>query len=419
MTIETTRRESGSRTRTTAVRADLGNREHATKKKFAEIRRALALSGAASLLSLVLVSRAVAAEWEVSVTGEYEAIFGYANSDVATYDEGEFDGVDVKIEGVIGFEANVQLDNGIEIGAVVELEPLTDEDQISDSYLFTESAFGRIELGARNSAGYIMSLAAPDVSLLGANDGQTGEFVPYDEEAGPVFTGADLGEGTLNSTFIENGGNSAAQRFTYFTPRIAGFQLGLSYARDPNNDDNTQVDLNDDPLNNIFDVGVNFVDSFGDIDVGVSGRWGIAADDSDGDEGNPQIYAFGAEIGFAGVTIGGSFSEQNNAGASDGTSFDAGIAYETGPWAVSFTYLRGENFDDEVGNPDTPINTGQFGNDETLDQFVAGINYNLAEGVDIGVFGAYIDFDEDTGDEGGGGDDVDGFIIGTGIAIAF
>ncbi|MEM9316307.1 MAG: porin [Pseudomonadota bacterium] len=367
----------------------------------------------------MLASHVSAAEWDVGVAGDYEVLFGYGNSDVATFGEGDFNGFDVKVEGVIGFEAKVQLDNGIEIGAVVELEPITDDDQIGDSFLFLESSFGRIELGARNSAGYIMSYAAPDVSLLGANDGQTGEFIPYDEEAGEVFTGSGLGVGTLNSTFIENGENDGAQRFTYFTPRLAGFQLGVSYARDPNNDDNAQVNLSDDPLNNLFDVGLNFDDSVGDVDVAVSGRWGIASDDSGSGEGNPQIYAFGATIGFAGFTIGGSFAEQNNAGASDGTSFDAGIAYETGPWAVSFTYLRGENVDDEVGNPDTPGNVGQFGNDETLDQFVVGVNYNLAAGVDVGVYGAYIDFDEDTGDAGGRGDDVDGFIIGTGIAVEF
>ncbi|MEL7174765.1 MAG: porin, partial [Pseudomonadota bacterium] len=132
---------------------------------------------------------------------------------------------------------------------------------------------------------------------------------------------------------------------------------------------------------------------------------------------NPQIYSAGANVGFAGVTIGGSFAEQNNGGTDDGQSYDAGISYETGPWGVSFTYFKGENVDDE--NPTNP-----FGNDEELAQYLVGVNYKLAKGVSLGAFGAYVDFEEDNGDAAGnvgssGGDDVDGFIIGTGIKISF
>ncbi|MEM7527401.1 MAG: porin [Pseudomonadota bacterium] len=356
------------------------------------------------------VAPAAASEFEVTVGGDYEVLVGYGDSDVANLDGEDFSGVDVKTEGGIEFRAKIGLDNGIEIGAAIVLEATTDdEDQIDESYMFIDSAFGMVELGSRVSGAYTMSFAAPDVTFLNINDGQTGDFIPFDGEAGDLLVGSDTGLGTLNSTFIENGGNDNAQRITYFTPRIVGLQLGLSYARDPLEDDNTQVDLNDDSLNNIFDVGVNYVAEFDPVSVAVSGRWGIAFDDSPGGD-NPQIYAFGANIGFAGVTIGGSFSEQNNTALSDGTSFDVGISYETGPWSASFTYMNGENLDDE---------NALLGADEELDQYLVGVTYGLAEGVDIGVYGAYVDFEEEVGDAGGGGDDVDGFIVGTGIAVAF
>ncbi|MEL6310905.1 MAG: porin, partial [Pseudomonadota bacterium] len=330
--------------------------------------------GWAMLLSAALVgSNALAAEWEVSVGGGLEVLIGYANSDVETIEGEEFDGVDVKQEGGVEFGAKIGLDNGLEIGAVVALEAVTDDDQIDESFLFAEGAFGRVELGSRVSGPYTMSFAAPDVTFINVNDGQTGEFVPFDGDAGAVQTGSDLGLGTLNSTFIENGGNDNAQRFTYFTPRIAGFQIGASYARDPEEDSNTQLDLNGDELNNIFDVGVNYVNEFGPVSVEASARWGIALNDAPGGE-NPQIYAFGGAIGFEGVKIGGSFAEQNDAGVSDGTAYDAGISYETGPWGVSFTYMRGTNVDDEAPLP---------GSDEELDQFLVGVTYKLAEGISL------------------------------------
>lgn len=73
--------------------------------------------------------------------------------------------------------------------------------------------------------------------------------------------------------------------------------------------------------------------------------------------------------------------------------------------------------DDE--NPTNP-----FGNDEKLQQYLIGISYSLAEGVTLSGFGAYVDFEEDNGDAGGDvaaapGDDVDGYIIGTGIKVEF
>ncbi|MEM9764501.1 MAG: porin [Pseudomonadota bacterium] len=362
-------------------------------------------------LALVCCSSGVlAAEFDVTLGGNYEVLVGYADSDVANINGEEFDGVDVKSEGGIEFRARIELDNGIEIGAAIVLEATTDdEDQIDESYMFVDSVFGMVELGSRVSGAYTMSLAAPDVTFININDGQTGDFIPFDGEAGPLLTGSDTGLGTLNSTFIENGGNDNAQRFTYFTPRIAGFQLGLSYARDPLEDDNSQVDLNGDPLNNIVDVGVNYVGEFDPVTVAVSGRWGIAFSDVPGDK-NPQIYAAGLNVGFAGVTVGGSFAEQNNTELSDGTAYDVGISYETGPWSASFTYMNGENLDDE---------NAFLGADEELDQYLVGVTYSLAEGVDLGVYGAYVDFEEEVGDAGGSGDDVDGFIIGTGIAISF
>lgn len=363
----------------------------------------------------VNVDNATAAEFDVAIEGEYLSYFGFASSDVATDPNTDFDGVDFKNEGKIAFKPKIVLENGIEIGAEVALEAVSDGDQIDESFIYIESSLGRLELGSRVSAGYTMYYSAPDVTLIGTNDGLTGDFIPFDETAGSVFVGNDTGLGTLNSTFIENGGNDNAQRITYFTPRIAGFQLGASYARDSNEDSNAQVDLNGDPLNNIFDVGVNFVEALGPVDVAVAGRWGIAS--SNTGTGNPQIWGGGLNVGYAGFTVGGSFSEQNNTATSDGQSFDVGVSYETGPWGLSFTYLRGTNADDEQANGALAV---PVGSDEELQQFVGGVSYALAQGVTLGAYGAYVDFDEDVSDDGTQtGDDVDGFILGGGILIEF
>ncbi|MGF1447620.1 MAG: porin [Pikeienuella sp.] len=384
---------------------------------------ALALVGA-------YAAPANAAEWNMRIGGYFEAYAAYADSDVDNLVGEEVSGIDQKQDAEIRFRPSITLDNGIKIGADVQLEANTSGDTIDESFISIDGSFGRVLLGNENSAGYLMSYAAPDVTFVNANSGSLTAFIPFSDTVGggngtnfPGGTGGgatlnvgdDVFRRTLGSTFIEVNGNNDANRFTYFTPRFAGVQFGVSYARDGSDDSNAQQDLSDTVTKNIVDFGLNYVQSFGGFDVALAGRYGIAFGDGDS---NPQAYAFGVNLGFAGVTVGGSFAEQNNSRGNfgggtdieDGIAYDVGVSYETGPWGVSFTYFHGENVDDE---------RVVAGADEELDQYLLGVNYALAKGVDLLAFGAYVDFQEDVGDAGGQGDDVDGFVIGTGIKISF
>lgn len=385
------------------------------------------LGTSAIALASAFTTQAGAAEWDVRVGGYMEQFLAYASSDQDNLpDNTNYDGVDSKMDAEIHFRPVITLDNGIRIGARIELEGNTSGDQIDESYLFVSGSFGEVNLGSENSAGYKMTYAAPDVTFLNVNSGSTTAFVPFSgtvNSTNPTTgvtttlrTGADVFRGTLGSTFIENGRNNDANRFTYYTPRFAGFQLGASYARDPNQDSNAQVNIEGQALANIVDFGANYVNSFGDFDVAVSGRYGIAFGGGNTGQDDPTVFGGGLNLGYAGVTIGGSWAEQNNSvgGIQDGTAWDAGISYETGPWGFSFTYFNGENVDNE-----SIFNGAANGIDENLDQYLLGATYALAKGVKLGAYGAYIDFSEDTGDAGGAGDDVDGFIIGTGIKISF
>jgi len=361
-----------------------------------------------SALALVAANActASAAEWEVKVGGYMEQFVAYANSDVSG--GGGFDGIDSKQDSEIHFLPTITLDNGLTIGADVQLEGFTSSDQIDESSMFIDGSFGRVVLGSEASAGYLMFYAAPDVTFLNVNSGSTTAFIPYSG----TTVGADIFLGTLGTTYLENVLNDNAQRFTYFSPRFGGFQLGVSYARDTLQDTNAQINT-DGTTHDLFDVGANYVQSFGDFNVALAGRWGTAAAPGP----NPDIWGVGLNLGYGGFTVGGSYAEQNDAGIQDGRSYDAGVSYYTGPWGFSLTYFNGKNVDDE--NPTNP-----FGNDEKLQQYLIGVSYSLAEGVTLNAFGAYVDFEEDNGDAGGDvaaapGDDVYGYIIGTGIKVEF
>ncbi len=382
--------------------------------------RQLMLRTSAIALVAGFSTTASAADWEVKVGGYMEQFVAYANSDVSVAlptgtattavigsSGGDFDGIDSKQDSEVHFLPSITLDNGITIGADIQLEGFQSGDQIDESSMSIDGSFGLIVLGSEASAGYQMSYAAPDVTFINVNSGSTTAFIPWSGSG----AGADIFYGTLGSTFIENLVLDNAQRFTYYTPRFVGFQLGVSYARDNLQDTNAQIDC-DTSACDFFDVGANYVNSFGDFDVAVSGRWGVANAPAGS---NPDIWAAGINLGFAGFTIGGSYAEQNDAGVQDGQSWDAGVSYYTGPWGFSFTYFHGENVDDDCG----VLCLGN--NDEEVDQYLIGASYALAEGVDLNAFGAYVDFEGAALTSGGTTDktEIDGWILGTGIKISF
>lgn len=365
---------------------------------------------------------ALASEWDVRVSGYGEYKVAFATSDVDNEVGENFDGVDIKQDVEIHFIPSIKLDNGITFGANVQLEGNTSSDSIDESFLFVKGFFGEINLGSENSAGYKLHIQSPTVLFFEPDDLE--DFFPINGSSTFVNTGDDFTRGPFAETQVENDRNNDADRITYYTPYFfggekskSGLRVGFSYARDGSQDSNAQVDIGDGTgeLSNIFDIGAIYQNSFGGIDFGISGRWGTATRESGtvgGASTTPQVWAAGAKIGFAGFTIGGSFAEQNESGTEDGTGYQVGASYvfPDSPWSISAVYHHGENVDDEQ-----PF----AGADEEIDMFLAGARYKLAKGIDINLFGAYVSFEEDQGDFGFGGDDVDGWAIGSGLKIKF
>ncbi len=91
----------------------------------------------------------------------------------------DYDGIDSKQDSEIHFLPSITLDNGLKIGANVQLEGFQGGDQIDESFLFIDGSFGRVLLGSENSAGYLMHYGAPDVTFLNVNSGSLTAFVPF------------------------------------------------------------------------------------------------------------------------------------------------------------------------------------------------------------------------------------------------
>ncbi|WP_282604777.1 porin [Pelagibius sp. Alg239-R121] len=351
------------------------------------------LLGSTALVAAgMLAAPAVQAEdpIQLGVGGYMEQYFGYGSSDIDDRDH-----FDQKSDSEIIFSGSTTLDNGIQFGVNVQLEGNTSGDTIDESYAFIEGDFGRVLLGSENSAGYIMGVAAPNVGL-GINSGDQGDWVPADSDAGQF-------RAALGATSLENAAVNDANRVTYFTPRFSGLQGGISYTPDSGEDSNAQPSENA-AYHNGIDLGVNFTESFGGFDVAAYGRYGVATNDAPGGD-DPEVFGAGINVGFAGFTVGGSYSQQEEGGVNEGQSWDIGASYGTGPWGVSLTYFNGE------------AEGSAASGDEELQTIEAAASYALGPGIKVIGSVGYNDFDDD--ESGVGDDSNDGYWIVTGIKLSF
>ncbi len=348
----------------------------------------LLLSTSAIALAGAIAIPASAAEWSMKITGSMEQQFGFASSDNDNI-KGDYDGVDVYSSSEIHFSPSIVLDNGIKFGARIELEgegQSKARSTIDESYLYVSGSFGRIFIGSDDNAANTMAYAAPDVTFFNVNSGDDTAYLPFSSAFGTT------------TTYVQVGGSDPTT-IGYTTPRLAGFQLAGTYSRDGTQFRTARTHSNV-VLSDIFGVGANYTNSFGDVSIAVSGGYTTGSVKGESD---PDAWAVGGVVGFGGFSIGYSFSDENNNGGDSGDMYvhDAGIAYETGPWGVSFNYVHGD----------------KDKHDADIDKFLIGLNYSLATGVRLGAFGAYVT--SDTNDESDGSSNGDGFVLGTGIVVSF
>jgi predicted porin len=311
------------------------------------------------------VSPAAAAEEKIKIAvgGYYESVVSFVDQ---SFDNPAIDkhSDNVRQEGEIHFKGETTLDNGLTIGINVQLEAVTQADQLDEQYVYFSGEFGKVIVGAENSAAYLMGYSAPSVGL-GVNSPNFFLFSP--QSSAPT------------NNFVTS--ISDSNKLTYFSPRFSGFQLGLSYT--PNKDvpggDRQTFGLNND--NNVGDqanylsVGLNFVNSFNGVDVAVSGTYerGNLEANAAGAFDDSTAYQVGANFGFSGFTVGGSYGVKNNglSGSNDTTAYDLGVSYETGPWGVSVAWFHGEQ---ELGGAVS---------DDKSDLIELGASYALGPGITI------------------------------------
>ncbi|MGV8997639.1 MAG: porin [Parvibaculaceae bacterium] len=240
-------------------------------------------------------------------------------------------------------------------------------------FAYLEGGFGRFEIGGTDGAAYKMHYTSPwfvpGNGVDSPNIYNSGNATAFGSPVAP----------TRVSTFSLLATN--ANKVSYFTPRLAGFQLGASYTPDVSG---TNVKANGFGLiakgtsntSEVYEIALNYAGTIGGLDLGADGFY--TSGKSNINNTSPEEYGAGANLGMWGFTLGGAYYNSNDIAGPGFTAagagqevWTAGLSYKTGPWTVGGAYLRAEN-------------TATGSNDKNS-MWQLGGGYNLGSGVDVGV----------------------------------
>ncbi|MEO1139253.1 MAG: porin [Pseudomonadota bacterium] len=365
------------------------------------------LCTSAIALGVAAAAPASAQDWNLDWGGFFNQHVGYADvSGTAIIPGADLDGITVHTNAEIIFTPSITLDNGLTFGINVQMEALNaggGVDGIDESYMsISGDSFGRLDIGYENSAGYKMMVGAPGVTSMFINSPSISTYVPFSGVLPANFRQAAI------SSYTEVAGNNDVARITYYTPSFSGFTAGISYAPTGAFNAQNSFGINRNAvLSDIFDIGVNYSQSFGATDLTLAARWGTG-DAAVGAGSDPETWGVGFNIGFSGITVGGSYAENDNGavgGVNDQEGWSFGVTYDAaGPWSFEALTYQGEY-----------NNTGTGGADESYEAYRIGASRDLGPGVDWDIYVAYVEAEDD----GTAGTDLEGTVLGTAINLSF
>jgi len=289
---------------------------------------------------------------------------------------------DLKRDANINFAGETKLDNGLTVGAKIEMKGMNTGDTTAKSYatgtgdvavqksfLYMSGDWGKTILGSENGASYLMQVAAPSVD---ANfDGMDPNFVLFDVG----------GNNANNSYAMAYGSNS--DKITYMTPVYNGFQAGVSYSPtittrgDGANNAffGMSTKNNEDRVNKVLEAAVKYNGDFSGVSLEAGAGYSRASIEQDlnaaVDSSSPAMYNVGANVGFSGWKVGAAYTHNNNkqAGANNtDKSYVFGVSYEMGAYNLGASYFHNTQEDGAATK-------------DKLKRIVAGATYTYGPGL--------------------------------------
>jgi outer membrane protein OmpU len=419
----------------------------------------------------VMAGQAAAEGVELGLGGYYRAAAGAnVSEDFYTgFDDPRWGAFRQDVE--VYMHGSYTLDNGMTVGAMIQLEGQQSGDQIDEVWAYFQGGFGEIRFGDDDDAMEQLSYGIPAAGMFGVDS-------PWFSFSNAWHLG--YGYGT-NSTYKQLSGD--ATKILYFSPSFGGFTFGVSYAPDRRGEDcyfgftsvcgslmpgGTTFANNAGQVSEVFSAAISFAHDFNGFGMyaGIGGaigeleKTGLSSISSIVTGGtttftigastgrDDEVWALRGDLGFTfgGWTIGGATAYVENAGAQfkgggqatvtdsetdpptsvgmlgerDVWTYGVGITYNWDAWTVGFGWSGGQYYD--LYGP---------GGDGELNVFRLEAAYALGPGVNLGAAIGYDDWDAKGGStancEGGdtcngiseAGSSYDSWSIMTGFHIGF
>lgn len=371
---------------------------------------------AGAICALAISPASAADPIKIDVNGEVSAAAGLVDGRAKADADAE-----IRVKG------STVLENGLEFGAVVEgrldgqqpnqlygggrysslliggprgVGPLTSDAYVQSAYGYARGPFGQFIVGRDHGVGRTLAVTAPTIfRSVNVNDWHT-----------------DLSG--INDVHTVNDISGYSTKFTYLPPAnflggaLGGLQLGVSYSPSlahcgkdlcapedrlliaPNGQLLTETSRWDD----VVEAAMYYQKKVGGRDgilVGVGASYVTANEDARALSpvfDDYRAYAVGLNLGFRGLTVGGSVKSTNSGLADlaqDGyLAFDAGITFKTGEdkgdWGVMLGYGQAD------ANVVGPVAAQPliFRDTQTAQ---AGVTYFVGRGITIGAAAQYVE----------------------------
>lgn len=306
---------------------------------------------------------------------------------------GEYNNFDVMGNAEIYFSGSTTLQNGVKIGAMIQLEAGTDSDTsdhtIDETYMTVDSKIGRLIVGNVKNVSNQMSVTSPNVSTLGVQETDFRRVVTV-----PAYFSYNKATYALL--------DDISTKISYITPTVSGFTAGISLMpgnkKKGKDDDNLLIPSGGIKL---FKYGADatalFQHDFGSFDLETSASYtvykpNLRANDKWAKEKNINEYGAGLNISFGNWSVGGSYHYTNMsrdtaeflnpyANVAKGTSWDAGVKFSAGPFAASADVFQSRADSLTVE-----------GKKDVFSMYQLSAQYKILAGIDVFADLAYLDF---------------------------
>ncbi len=291
------------------------------------------LLGTTALLGVGTIAGAAQASdgIKLDVGGFFQTVYQGVFDDKSKGHFGDHRNVDRFVHNAeVHFKGETTLDNGLTVGAQIELEGEQADDQIDKSFVYWSGGFGKVQVGTMDGP-----IGACPVFPPGA----TANFSGFS----PASWG---GNQPLNSNSVCSDASNESTQIKYTTPNFAGFQLILAYVPSNNANDYNDAGMNgagtptnpDGNASHTFGAYVTYSyagDGWG-VDWGGGGSWNGKQNHTEGgNDGANANYQTALTLTFGGFGVGGIFEYYNN-GGDDNNAWVAGggASYGVDAWTV-------------------------------------------------------------------------------------